>query len=68
MKVRKSVRRLLDINYNGVDEKLIEEIVEKIIVHKDYFEWELNFMKETIKLGIEGKNKSDSIIVNYENK
>ena len=48
--VKKKIRRLLDINYNGVDEKIIEEFADKIIVHKDYFEWKLNFMNETIKL------------------
>ena len=32
---KKSIRRLLDINYNGVDDKIIEEFVERIIVHKD---------------------------------
>src|SRR5574344_1157127 len=42
--VKKSIRRLLDINYNGVNEKVIEEFVEKIIVHKDYFERKLNYM------------------------
>lgn len=25
---KKSIRRLLDINYNGVDEKIIEEFVK----------------------------------------
>ena len=38
-KAKKSIRKLLDINYNGVDEKIIEEFIDKIIVHKDYFEW-----------------------------
>ena len=63
---RKSVRKLLDINYNGIDEKLIDEIVEKIIVHKDYFEWKLNFMDETIKLKIEGKGKEDCFVTEYK--
>ena len=63
---KKSVRKLLDISYNGIDEKLIEEVVEKIIVHKDYFEWKLNFLSETIKLKIEGKNKSDFIITEVQ--
>ncbi len=63
---RKSVRRLLDINYNGVDKKLIEEIVDKIIVHKDYFEWKLNFINDTIKLKFEGKRKMDCFVVEYK--
>ena len=53
---KKSIRKLLDISYNGVDEKIIEEFVEKVIVHKDYFEWKLNFMNETIKLEVNGKD------------
>ena len=55
----KSVKKILDIGYNGVDDRLIEEVVEKIIVHKDYFEWKLNFMDETIKLKIDGKGQKD---------
>lgn len=63
--VKKSIRRLLNINYYGVNEKVIEEFVEKIIVHKDYFEWKLNFMNETLKLKINCKNKSDCFIAEY---
>lgn len=66
-KVKNSIRKLLDISYNGVDEKIIEEFVDKIIVHKDYFEWKLNFMNETIKLNIRGKSKSDCFVNDYEN-
>ena len=65
-KAKMSIRKLLDINYSGVDEKIIEEFVEKIIVHKNYFEWKLNFMKDTIKLKISGKSKSDCFVVEYE--
>ena len=63
--VKKSIRRLLDINYNGVNEKVIEEFVEKIIVHKDYFEWKLNFMNETIKLEISGNSKKDGFLIEH---
>ena len=62
---KKSIRKILDINYNGVDEKIIEEFVERVIAHKDYFEWKLNFMNETLKLKINGKNKSDCFIAEY---
>ena len=62
---KKSIRKILDINYNGVDEKIIEEFVERVIVHIDYFEWKLNFMNETLKLKINGKNKSDCFIAEY---
>lgn len=60
-----SIRKLLDINYSGVDEKIIEEFVEKIIVHKYYFEWKLNFMNETIKLEITGKTKKDGYLIEH---
>ena len=62
---KKSIRRLLDINYNGVDDKIIDEFVERIIVHKDYFEWKLNFMKETIKLEINGTSKKDGFLIEH---
>ena len=64
-KAKISIHKLLDINYNGVDEKIIEEFVEKIIVHKEYFEWKLNFMNETIKLEISGKGKADYLLKEY---
>lgn len=41
-----SVKKILDIGYNGIDEWLIEEVVEKIKVHENYFEWKLNFYDE----------------------
>ena len=63
---KKSIRRLLDINYNGVDDKIIEEFVERIIVHKDYFEWKLNFMNDTIKLKISGTSKKDGFLLEHE--
>ena len=47
--------------------KIIEEFVEKIIVHKDYFEWKFNFINETIKLEIRGKSKSDCFLVEHIN-
>ena len=65
---KKSIRKLLDINYNGVDEKIIEEFVEKVIVHKDYFEWKLNFMNETIKLEINGKSRKDGFLLEHKDK
>ena len=66
-KVKNNIHKLLDISYNGVDEKIIEEFVEKVIVHKYYFEWKLNFMNETIKLEISGKSKSDCFLVEHIN-
>ncbi len=63
---KKSIRRLLDINYNGVDDKIIEEFVERIIVHKDYFEWKLNFMNETIKLEVDGKSRKDGFLLEHK--
>ena len=65
-KAKASIRKLLDINYNGVDEKIIEEFIEKIIVHKDYFEWKFNSMKETIKLEINGSSKKDGFLIEHK--
>ena len=62
----KDIRKLLDISYNGVDEKIIEEFVERVIVHKDYFEWKLNFMNETIKLEINGKSRKDGFLLEHK--
>ena len=42
--------------------KIIEEFVDKIIVHKECFEWKFNFMNETIKLRINGKSKADCLL------
>ena len=30
----------------------MEEVVEKIVVHKDWFEWKLIFVEEPLKLRI----------------
>ena len=45
---------------------LDEEVVEKIIVHKDYFEWQLNFLDETLKLKIREKGQNDCFIEEYK--
>lgn len=65
-KALKSIRKILDVGYNGVDERLIEEVVEKIIVHENYFEWKLNFYDETFKLKITGKGEKNSFIEEYD--
>ena len=46
-------------------DKIIDEFVERIIVHKDYFEWKLNFMNETIKLEINGNSKKDGFLIEH---
>ena len=61
----KSIKKILDIGYNGVDERLIEEVVEKVIVHEKYFEWKLNFSDETFKIKITGKGQKDCFIEEY---
>ena len=61
----KSIKKILDVGYNGVDERLIEEVVEKVIVHENYFEWKLNFYDETFKLKITGKGQKDCFIEEY---
>ena len=65
-KAKQSIKKILDFDYNGVNDQIIEEIVEKVIVHKDYFEWKLNFMTDTIKLQIIGKNKANCYVSDYE--
>ena len=67
-KAKQSIQKILDFDYNGVNDQIIEEIVEKVIVHKDYFKWKLNFMTDTIKLQIIGKNKADCYVADYEKK
>ena len=64
-KAKQSVRRLLDFNYNGINDLLIEEVVEKITVHKDWFEWKLVFLNEPINLEVKGK-KQDYFIVEHK--
>ena len=64
-RAKQSVRRLLDFNYNGINDLLIEEVVEKITVHKDWFEWKLVFLNEPINLEVKGK-KQDYFIVERE--
>ena len=64
-KAKQSVRRLLDFNYNVINDLLIEEVVEKITVHKDWFEWKLVFLNEPINLEVKGK-KQDYFIVEHK--
>ena len=64
-KAKQSVRRLLDFNYNGINDLLIEEVVEKITVHKDWFEWKLVFLNEPINLEVKEK-KQDYFIVEHK--
>ena len=40
-------------------------ITDKIIVHKEWFEWKLVFLNEPINLEVKGK-KQDYIIVEHE--
>ena len=44
---------------------LSKEVVEKITVHKDWFEWKLVFLNEPINLEVKGK-KQDYFIVEHE--
>ena len=39
----------------------MEEVVEKIVVHKDWFEWKLIFVEEPLKLRIKGNLKEHFI-------
>lgn len=65
-KAKQSIKKMMDFDYNGVNDQIIEEIVEYIIVHKNYFEWKLNFFNETIKLQIVGKYQRNCFVTNYE--
>ena len=64
-KAKQSVKKLLDFNYNGINDILIEEVVERITVHKDWFEWKLVFLNEPINLEVKGK-KQDYFIVEHK--
>lgn len=64
-KAKQSIKKILDFDYNGVNDQIIAEIVEKVIVHKDHFEWKLTFIPDTIKLQIIGKNKVNSYVSDY---
>ena len=60
-RAKQSVRRLLDFNYNGIDDRLIKKVVERIVVHKDWFEWKLIFVEEPLKIRIKGNLKEHFI-------
>lgn len=45
---------------------MLEEIVESITVHKNYFEWKLNYLNDIIELNInsrQGKSTSNTLYV-----
>lgn len=54
-KAKQSIRRLLDFNCNGINDILMDEVVEKIIVHKEWFECKLVFLNEPINLEVKNK-------------
>lgn len=55
----------MDFRNNGVEEELIESFIDKIFVHKDYFEWKLKFINKSIKLRLNGKKQSDITSVEW---
>ena len=64
--IMNSVERIEEeLKENSNLQKIIEEFVDKTIVHKDYFEWKFNFMNVTIKLEINGKSKADCLLKEY---
>ena len=46
------VRRVLDFRNNGVVDELIDEFVDKIIVHENYFEWRIKHINKSINIKI----------------
>ena len=59
-----TINNISQIILNKKQER-IEEVVEKIIVHKNWFEWKLVFLNEPINLEVKGK-KQDFFIVEHE--
>lgn len=44
--IKKKVDEHLGNANKSVSDDMLEEIVESITVHKNYFEWELNYLKD----------------------
>ena len=65
--IKNYVRRVLDFQNNGVVDKLIEEFVDKIIVHENYFEWIIKHINKSINIKINGRKKSDDLKIQIMN-
>ena len=52
-----------NLNYheNNVSDDIIDNFVEKVIVHKDKFEWKLAYFNDIIDTNINGRQKSSKL-------
>ena len=53
--INKVVNSLINFDNDKIDEDLIEEVIDKIIVHKDYYEWKLKYTDKIYKLNVVGR-------------
>ena len=64
--IKKKVDEHLDNANKSVSDDMLEEIVESITVHKNYFEWKLNYLNDIIELNInsrQGKSTGNTLYV-----
>lgn len=56
-----------DFDFSGqeVPEEIVDAFVDSIIVHKDYFEWNLKLAEKPVCCNVEG-NKRKSIVISTE--
>lgn len=64
--IKKKVDEYLGNANKSVSDDMLEEIVESITVHKNYFEWKLNYLNDIIELNInsrQGKSTGNTLYV-----
>lgn len=64
--IKKKVDEHLGNANKSVSDDMLEEIVESITVHKNYFEWKLNYLNDIIELNInsrQGKSTGNTLYV-----
>lgn len=64
--INKVVNSLINFDNDKIDEDLIEEVIDKIIVHKDYYEWKLKYTDKIYKLNVVGRIDDDLRIVWFD--
>lgn len=65
--IKNYIRRVLDFRNNGVVDEIIDEFVDKIIVHENYFEWRIKHINKSINIKINGRKKSDDLNIQIMN-
>lgn len=65
--IKNYIKRVLDFRNNGVVSELIDEFVNKIIVHENYFEWRIKHINKSINIKINGRQKSDDLNIQIMN-